>query len=150
MKTADGETVNVQIWDTAGQERFRSITKNYYRGAHGILILYDVTSSKSFENMRNWVTQVKENSSNVVTIYVVGTKIDLEEARCVSKETGEMLAKEMGLKYFETSAKENINIKETLSSLVEDMIERTKGKQALNNKLTTNDIGNTNKKRDCC
>lgn len=146
MKNSDGETINVQIWDTAGQERFRSITKNYYRGAHGILILFDVTSARSFDNMRNWVTQVKENSSNAVTIYVVGTKIDLGDQRCVSKETGEMLSKEMGLKYFETSAKENINVLETFNELVADIDIKCKEKVKKKGNAKLNSKSN----RKCC
>ena len=146
MKTSDGELVNLQIWDTAGQERFRSITKNYYRGAHGILILYDVTSSKSFENMRNWVTQVKESSSNIVTIYIVATKIDLDQSRVIPIEDGQALAKEMGLKYFETSAKDNLNVSSTFEELVEDI--NAKCKLEKTKKGTT--IGGGKSTKKCC
>lgn len=148
VKNKKGNSINVQIWDTAGQERFRSITKNYYRGAHGILILFDTTSNKSFGNMKNWVTQVKENSSSSVVVYIVGTKIDLEEARTVPQEYGINLGKELGLKYFETSAKTGINVTETFTELVEDI--ETKNANTLKKNEGKVLQENANRRRHCC
>ena len=72
----EGKIVKIQIWDTAGQDRFRSITKNYYKGAHGIILLYDVTNRKTFDNVRDWVEQIREEVSDKVSIILVGNKID--------------------------------------------------------------------------
>ena len=98
MPVDDGKEATVQIWDTAGQDRFRAITKNYYKGAHGIILIYDVTNQKTFENVRNWVTQIRENASEKAIIYIVGNKIDDKQNKVVTKEDGEKMAKEFDLK----------------------------------------------------
>ena len=115
-----GKKVKVQLWDTAGQERFRTIAKSYYRGAHGIILMYDVTNPKSFESMRKWLTQIKEEAPSKIRIILVANKIDSEE-RVVSKEDGDTLAKSYNLKIFESSAKENINVNEAFQDLIEDI-----------------------------
>ena len=89
MKLKKGKNIKLQIWDTAGQERFRAITKNYYKGSHGIILLYDVTNLQSFENIKSWINQIREEASPNVVIYLVGSKIDLEEERKVTKKDGE-------------------------------------------------------------
>ena len=127
----DGKIVKIQIWDTAGQDRFRSITKNYYKGAHGIILIYDVTSRKTFENIQNWVTQIKEEVSEKVNIILVGNKIDDENNRKVSSEEGKKMADQWGLDFFETSAKSGINIDTTFNDLVKKTVEtysKTEGK----------------------
>ena len=115
--------VKIQIWDTAGQDRFRSITKNYYKGAHGIILLYDITNKKTFDNVRNWINQIKEEVSERVSIILVGNKIDDEEKRVVKKEEGENIAKEFGLMFFECSAKTGVNIDTTFNELVKKTVE---------------------------
>lgn len=96
----DGKQIKVQVWDTAGQERYMAITKAYYRGAVGALILYDVTNKQSFENVEKWLTQLKEYNSGLYTettpVVVVGNKSDLEASRVVTTEEGASLAKKMG------------------------------------------------------
>ena len=143
----DGKIVKIQIWDTAGQDRFRSITKNYYKGAHGIILIYDVTSRKTFENIQNWVTQIKEEVSEKVNIILVGNKIDDENNRKVSSEEGKKMADQWGLDFFETSAKSGINIDTTFNDLVKKTVEtyiKTEGKgDKLNNKKSGN-------KKKCC
>ena len=119
----DGKIVKIQIWDTAGQDRFRSITKNYYKGAHGIILIYDVTSRKTFENVKNWVTQIREEVSDKVSIILVGNKIDDVEGRKVKTEEGEIMAKECGLSFFETSAKSGENIDNTFNELVKRTVD---------------------------
>ena len=79
----EGKIVKIQIWDTAGQDRFRSITKNYYKGAHGIILIYDVTARKTFDNVKAWVEQIREEVSDKVSIILVGNKIDDVEGRKV-------------------------------------------------------------------
>ena len=119
----DGKMVKIQIWDTAGQDRFRSITKNYYKGADGIILIYDITNKKSFENVRNWINQIKEEVSEKVSIILVGNKIDDEEHRVVLTEDGEKIAKELGLMFFECSAKSGVNIDSTFNELVKKTVE---------------------------
>ena len=121
MTLENQEVATVQIWDTAGQDRFRAITKNYYKGAHGILLIYDVTNQKSFDNVKNWVGQIRENASEKAIIYIVGNKVDDTAHRVVSKEQGEETAKEFNLKFYEASAKEDINIAPTFQALVNDI-----------------------------
>ena len=115
-----GKKVKVQLWDTAGQERFRTIAKSYYRGAHGIILMYDVTNTKSFESMRKWLTQIKEDAPSKIRVILVANKIDSEE-RVVSKEDGINLAQSCNYKIFESSAKENINVTEAFQDLIEDI-----------------------------
>ncbi|CAI5662248.1 unnamed protein product [Oreochromis niloticus] len=109
----DGKKVKLQVWDTAGQERFKTITTAYYRGAMGIILVYDITDEKSFENIQNWMKSIKENASAGVSRMLLGNKCDIEAKRKVSKETGEKLAKDHGIRFFETSAKSSINVEET-------------------------------------
>ena len=123
VELEDGKKVKIQIWDTAGQDRFRSITKNYYKGAHGIILIYDITNKKSFENVRTWINQIKEEVSEKVSIILVGNKIDDEEHRVVATEDGEKIAKELGLMFFECSAKSGVNIDSTFNELVKKTVE---------------------------
>ena len=99
MKLKSGKDMKLQIWDTAGQDRFRSITKNFYRGSHGIILIYDVTSIRSFESVKTWVEQIHEEISDKVVIYLVGNKMDMTEERKVSTEEGKKLAEELGLPF---------------------------------------------------
>uniref|UniRef100_A0A4W5M2F7 Ras-related protein Rab-13 n=1 Tax=Hucho hucho TaxID=62062 RepID=A0A4W5M2F7_9TELE len=87
----DGKKIKLQIWDTAGQERFRTITTAYYRGAMGIMLVYDITNEKSFENIKNWIRNIEEHASADVEKMVLGNKCDINDKRQVSKERGEKL-----------------------------------------------------------
>ncbi|XP_063816757.1 ras-related protein Rab-37 isoform X3 [Pseudophryne corroboree] len=108
--TVDGLKVNLQIWDTAGQERFRSVTHAYYRDAQALLLLYDITSKTSFDNIRAWLTEVHEFSNKDVVIMLLGNKSDITSGRVVRTEDGESLAKEYGIPFMETSAKTGVNV----------------------------------------
>ena len=119
MKLKNNKEVKIQIWDTAGQDRFRSITKNYYKGSHGIILIYDITNRRTFENVQKWISQIREETSQNVVIYLIGNKIDMKEERKVSTEEGKKLADELGLPFMETSAKEGININEVFDDIVE-------------------------------
>ena len=119
MKLKNGKDIKLQIWDTAGQDRFRAITKNYYKGSHGIILIYDVTNLQTFENVKTWVNQIREETTTNVVIYIAANKIDMETERKVTKQEGESLAQELGFPFMETSAKSGINIHETFEDLVE-------------------------------
>ena len=142
----DGKMVKIQIWDTAGQDRFRSITKNYYKGAHGIILIYDVTSRKTFDNVKNWVAQIKEEVTDKVSIILVGNKIDDVDGRKVQTEEGQKMAKECGLSFFETSAKSGQNIDSTFNELVKKTVEAYSKVDEKGTKLSSK----KSKKKGCC
>ena len=144
----DGKIVKIQIWDTAGQDRFRSITKNYYKGAHGIILIYDVTSRKTFDSVKNWISQIKEEVSDKVNIILVGNKIDDVQNRKVTFDEGEKMASSFGLPFFETSAKSGVNIDTTFNELVKKTVETySKSEGGKGNKLINKKPGN---KKGCC
>ncbi|XP_054794392.1 ras-related protein RABE1c-like isoform X1 [Prosopis cineraria] len=121
----DGKRIKLQIWDTAGQERFRTITTAYYRGAMGILLVYDVTDESSFNNIRNWIRNIEQHASDNVNKVLVGNKADMDESkRAVSTSKGQALADEYGIKFFETSAKTNLNVEEVFFSIARDIKQR--------------------------
>ena len=102
----EGKRVKLQIWDTAGQERFRTITTADYRGAMGILLVYDVTDLNSFENIRQWMRNIEQYASDGINKVLVGNKCDMDESkRAVPTSRGQALADEFGIRFFETSAK---------------------------------------------
>ena len=115
-----GKELKIQLWDTAGQERFQTISKNYYKGAQGILLIYDVTNIKSFQNIKKWVNQIKDKASSKICIVLVANKVDVEN-RIVSIDDGDDLASALGLKKFESSAKLDINVSESFQELVEEV-----------------------------
>lgn len=124
MTLASGKRIKLQIWDTAGQDRFRAITKNYYKGANGIILIYDVTNIQSFENVKNWIAQIKEEANPNVIIYLAGNKIDVNESeKAVKTEDGKKIADELAIKFYETSAKNGINVNEIFEDLVEKIDE---------------------------
>ncbi|KAK5873477.1 hypothetical protein PBY51_018514 [Eleginops maclovinus] len=129
----DGKKIKLQIWDTAGQERFRTITTAYYRGAMGIMLVYDVTNEKSFDNIRNWIRNIEEHASSDVERMVLGNKCDMNDQRQVSKERGEKLAIDCGIKFLETSAKSGINVEEAFFTLGGDIMSRLHRKMNDNN-----------------
>ncbi|KAK4880878.1 hypothetical protein RN001_004197 [Aquatica leii] len=107
----DGVPVKLQIWDTAGQERFRTLTTAYYRGAMGILLMYDITNLESFNHLTYWFKNIEENASPDVVTVLVGNKCEATE-KCVEKNNGEKIAENFNLPFLEVSCKENINIEE--------------------------------------
>ena len=124
MILGEQKIVKVQLWDTAGQDKFRAITRNYYKGANGIILIYDVTNLQTFENVKNWITQIREEANKNVVIFLAGNKADLpEESRAVQKEDGQKMAEEYNIPFQETSAKEGINVNETFQELVEKIDE---------------------------
>jgi len=112
----NGERVKLQIWDTAGQERFRTITSTYYRGTHGVIVVYDVSSGESFANVKRWLHEIDANC-DVVNRILVGNKNDDPERKVVLTEDARRFADQMGIQLFETSAKDNINVEEMFRSI---------------------------------
>jgi len=112
----NGERVKLQIWDTAGQERFRTITSTYYRGTHGVIVVYDVSSGESFANVKRWLHEIDANC-DVVNRILVGNKNDDPDRKVVLTEDARRFADQMGIQLFETSAKDNINVEEMFRSV---------------------------------
>ena len=152
----DSKKIKMQIWDTAGQERFKNIIASYYRGAHGILLLYDVTDKDSFKNLSNWLIEIEKNASKNVLRVLIGNKCDLEEKRVISLNPGKEFADTYGLKFIETSAKKNLNVTEAFETLGRELMAASSEKkivqQKQNKKISVakaQDL-DTNKKRGCC
>ena len=112
----------MQIWDTAGEERFKNIISSYYRGASGILLLYNITDRESFESLNSWLIDIEKNAAKNVCKILVGTNCDLEDERKVTYQEGKDFATSNGIKFFEVSAKNNINVKEAFEILSEDIL----------------------------
>ena len=125
MTLKNNKNIKLQIWDTAGQDRFRAITKNYYKGANGIILIYDVTNMQTYENVKNWISQIKEEASPNVIIYLVGNKIDVpDEQRLIKAEDGQKIADEFNLPFKEASAKDGTNVNEIFQELLEEIDEK--------------------------
>eukprot|EP01135_Chromosphaera_perkinsii_P006529 Nk52_evm1s539 gene=Nk52_evmTU1s539 len=122
----DGKNIKLQMWDTAGQERFKSITTAYYRGAMGYIMVYDISQAHTFDNIKQWIQNVKQNSSQHVELVLVGNKCDLEADRKVPTEKAAKLAKEYEMHFFEVSAKKNVNIDEAFMKVVEGIHKKLK------------------------
>eukprot|EP01027_Heterolobosea_sp_BB2_P016164 GEZU01023042.1.p1 GENE.GEZU01023042.1~~GEZU01023042.1.p1 ORF type:complete len:213 (+),score=39.60 GEZU01023042.1:1045-1683(+) len=124
MIPIDGKQIKLQIWDTAGQESFRSITRSYYRGAAGALLVYDITRRETFHHLTSWLEDARQHSNSTMTIMLIGNKSDLAARRAVTKEEGEAFAREHGLIFLETSAKTADNVEEAFIGTAEKIYEK--------------------------
>mmetsp|Transcript_23833 Transcript_23833/g.33586 ORF Transcript_23833/g.33586 Transcript_23833/m.33586 type:complete len:216 (-) Transcript_23833:281-928(-) len=138
MISVEGEQVKLQIWDTAGQESFRSITRSYYRGAAGALVVYDITRRETFQHVETWLKEARQSANPATVIMLVGNKADLEHRRQVSYEEAEQFAKDEGLLFFETSAKTAANVEETFFHTASQIYQQIKEG---NIDITTEDNG---------
>ncbi len=118
------KSISLKIWDTAGQERFKAVATQYIKLCDGILVVYAINDRKSFEKINDWLKDVEEKkNNNKVPLVLIGNKIDLENERVVSKEEGEKLAQKYNIKFFESSAKSNINVSEAFQYLIDSCVE---------------------------
>ncbi len=118
-----GQVIKVQLWDTAGQDRYRTIAKNYYKGSHGILLLYDVTKTSSFENIREWIKDIREEVYEKAIIFLIGNKIDIKDQIKIKTEEAQKLAEEFNIPFFEASAKSGENVDEIFKALYKKISE---------------------------
>ena len=152
----DGTWIKLQIWDTAGQERFRTITSAYYRGAMGILLVYDVGDANSFKNIRNWMKNIEQHASVNVVKGLVGNKCDIAEGeRAVSQSQAQELADEYGIPFYETSAKTGENVDNVFRDLAEIVYARLKKDQqqpsSVGGRVALRDASYAStKKSSCC
>ena len=151
----DEKKIKMQIWDTAGQERFKNIIASYYRGAHGILLIYDVTDKESFKNLSNWLIEIEKNASKNVLKVLIGNKTDLEEKRVITYNQGKEFADSYGLKYIETSAKKNLNVNEAFETLGRELMQASDDKKIGKSKdkkisVTKAEDLNQEPKKGCC
>ncbi|KAH0788366.1 ras-related protein RABE1c-like [Histomonas meleagridis] len=144
----DDKDVKLQIWDTAGQEKFRSITKAYYRGAHGILVVFDLSRRDTFNQTRMWIDSIKEASSDPIDMILVGNKADLENA--VTPQEAKELADSYGIAYFQTSAKENSGIEDAFMYLAKIALEKKINSRNNDNNVTTVKPSNEINGGACC
>jgi len=138
----------VYIWDTAGQERFRTITRTFYRGAMGIILVYDVTDRKSFKNITYWLKDI-ENNTNAPKIILVGNKCDLEKDRIVSYEEAERLAYNNNLNLYETSCKNGKNVETIFEEIFTNICEYYDSFPCEEDKCNNLKIENVKKKKNC-
>ena len=122
----DGKTIKLQIWDTAGQERFKTITSSYYKGAHGIIVVYDTTDKESYKAIDNWMNEVEKHASDNVSKILVGNKVDLTDQRQVTVEEGKELADHYNIRsqFLETSAKDSTNVEEAFTMMTKEIKSR--------------------------
>ena len=152
----DEKKIKMQIWDTAGQERFKNIIASYYRGAHGILLLYDVTDKDSFRNLSNWLIEIEKNGSKNVLKVLIGNKCDLEDKRVITYNQGKDFADTYGLKFIETSAKKNLNVNEAFETLGRELMNASSDKKLIkqkeNKKISVAKAQDLNlqKREGCC
>jgi len=125
--TIDSKVVKLQIWDTAGQERFRTITSAYYRGADGIIMVYDVTSAESFDHVEEWLSEVDRYANENTVKLLVGNKADLVEKREVSEETAQRFADKLNISFLETSAKTATNVEAAFLMMAKELIKMRDG-----------------------
>mmetsp|Transcript_8629 Transcript_8629/g.24218 ORF Transcript_8629/g.24218 Transcript_8629/m.24218 type:complete len:211 (+) Transcript_8629:212-844(+) len=146
--------VKAQIWDTAGQERFRTITSSYYRGAHGIIVVYDVTDNESFNNVKQWLHEIDRYACENVNKLLVGNKSDLTSKRVVSTEQGKEFADSLGIEFLETSAKTSTNVEQAFLTMASQIKARMKTQPSAAaggpNKAVSLKSQQINKSSGCC
>lgn len=147
----DKKTVKLQIWDTAGQERFRTITSAYYRGADGIIMVFDVTSTESFDHVNDWLKEVNRYAAEGTVKLLVGNKCDRTADRVVSPEQAKEFADELGIPFIETSAKSAKNVEESFLTMAGELIRQRAARGATGSEEKKGiDLKAVAEKSSCC
>lgn len=132
--SVDGKNVKTNIWDTAGQERFKNIIVSYYKGASGVMLVYDITDLESFNKINDWMIEVEKNAPNNVYKILIGNKCDLEDQRQVSYDQGKEFADTYGMKFIETSAKNATNVDDAFMTMTTEIVNIKKKQKESDNK----------------
>ena len=148
--------IKLQIWDTSGEEKFRTITKNFYRNADGLLVVFDLTKKESYDHIKSWINEAKENNDKLKTI-LIGNKLDLKDERIVAIDVAKQFAEKNNLKYIETSAKDGTNINESFQTII-DLLFDGKSSEEILHEFTKQDSSlsvvddsmEVKKKKACC
>ena len=150
----EGKTIKLQIWDTAGQERFRTITSSYYRGAHGIIVVYDTTDSETFEHVKTWLHEIDRYASENVNKLLVGNKSDLTSKRQVETESAKEFAESVNIPFLETSAKNATNVEDAFMTMAGEIKKRMATAPAMEqgnkSKITVSGKTESVKSGGCC
>merc|ERR1712159_596359 len=151
----EGKTIKLQIWDTAGQERFRTITSSYYRGAHGIIVVYDVTDMESFEAVKGWLNEIDRYANENVNKLLVGNKSDLTSQKVMDYATAKAFADEIGIPFIETSAKNATNVEQAFMTMANEIKNRMASQPQMNagprgNTVRPGEGRSVNAKSSCC
>jgi Ras-related protein Rab-1A len=127
----DANRCKLQIWDTAGQDRFKCVVSSFYRGAHGVMICFDITDLESFRNVSNWLEEIKRFCPEKTPVFLVGTKSDLEIRRMIPYGTIKAFAEKEHLSYIETSSKSNENIEQCFIRFARTLVQHTSTMEAM-------------------
>ena len=152
----ENNRVKVLIWDTAGQERFKNIASQYYNGGDGAILVFDITNKSTFERISYWLDELNQKKDlKELALVLVGNKIDLKDNRQVSSEEAQSFAKQNNIKYFETSAQENIGIDEVMNYIVGECVSiiKKRNEDAFRESIQESHmiLSNFNsKKKKCC
>ena len=150
----EGKTIKLQIWDTAGQERFRTITSSYYRGAHGIIVVYDTTDNETFEHVKTWLHEIDRYASENVNKLLVGNKSDLTSKRQVETESAKEFADSVTIPFLETSAKNATNVEDAFMTMAGEIKKRMASAptadQGNKSKITVSGKTESVKSGGCC
>ena len=145
----EDKKVRLQVWDTAGQERFRNVTKSYFQSSQGLLVVYDITDKESFDKIKFWIENIKNNAPENAKLILVGNKCDLANERKVTIEDGENKARNYNIKFFESSAKDGTNVNELFFYLANEIYQNDKTKEK-DNKKTMQLDSKKKEKKGCC
>lgn len=151
----DGKTVKLQIWDTAGQERFRTITSAYYRGADGIIMVYDTTNTESFDHVNDWLKEVNRYAAEKTVKLLVGNKCDRTGDKAVTEEQAKEFADDLGIAVLETSAKSSKNVEEAFLTMAGELVRQRAAHASENGDhqkqgIDLNGTANQGVLRNCC
>jgi len=144
----DGKTVKLQIWDTAGQERFRTITSSYYRGAQGIILVYDCTDKESFNNVKQWIGEIERYACENVNKLLVGNKADLADERQVDTNAAKEFAESYGIPFIETSAKTSYNVEKCFVQMAAAIKKRMSSQSSSKSDDTIKDLDGSKPRRE--
>ena len=144
-----GKDIKLKIWDTAGQERYHNITSQIFKGAEGILLVYDVNDEVSFAKIKDWIEQIKSNTEEEICLVLLGNKCDIEE-RAISKERGKEMAEELNINYYETSALNGTGINEAFEGLTKKILLKKKVINSDSRTVSLTSSQKPKKKEGCC